>query len=245
MGVYSATDSLGFLSHASWTRGSSGKIWDSSCSLWVGALYGKLSYPAEWASRQPAGPAGTWPHQARGPFGCRGELSAAGEWPADRGPRLQSSGLGKPAHSLATREQTGWVRPWSPWILNPAPREFSTIYLPPSCPIPGLRVCSMLFKIVSHVQPLKQLSDKRERLRAGDAEWGSPGLDHWASLQDERAKGPLQYYTTLWEIQILRSSKKPSVMGWVGSSLLLIRSTCVTSGKLLNCCVLTLSSSIE
>ena len=44
-----------------------------------GVLYRKLPYPEEWAWHQPAGPACTWPRQARGPFGCTGEPWAEGE----------------------------------------------------------------------------------------------------------------------------------------------------------------------
>lgn len=106
--------------------------------------YRKLSYPAEWAEPQPAGPAGTWPRQAHGPCGCRGELSAAGEWPAGPGLRLQSSGPGRPARSLQAREQTGRVRPREP--LDPESCLLGSRYHLPSSPCPfqdleGVKCC--------------------------------------------------------------------------------------------------------
>lgn len=172
----------------------------------------KLSYPAEWAEPQPAGPACTWPRQAHGPCGCRGELSAAGEWPAGPGLRLQSSGLGRPAHSLQEREQTGWVRPRGP--LYPESCLSGIQYHLPSSllPIPGLRRCSMLSMTTSHVQLLKLFDDqKRMMLRAGETKWGPQIQATCPSFQDEGAKSPI-IISPCERFQIkLKSSKKPSV----------------------------------
>ena len=130
VGVFSPVDSHAFFMLVSWTEWSSSKTWDSSGSLRVREIYRKLSYPAEWAWHQLAGPSCTWPRQAHDPSGCRGELSAAGEWLADPGQRQRSSGLGKPEHSLERRSRQDGLDQGSTWLLNPASREFSTIHLP-------------------------------------------------------------------------------------------------------------------